>query len=479
MEEFQNQTNIKSDKKFSLKNILLIVIPVIVLVIILLSSIFFMIGRKTNNTQDLGLIFDENKLIPVKIDNLYGYISPKNGKIVIKPTFQTAGAFYGNYASVSYKENDSTKYGIIDKTGKVKLSSNYNSDIQNILEYGLVLVNNKLYNKNLKPITDDLTNVSYDNNGYSHYTKYNATGKIAEFGILNKDGKKVYTYKVKNSETSFDCSIHDAHESLGEIYAVTNIDNKYGIVNLASGKLVYNYTDNYISAEGDNIFEISNSNNNSKTVICIVKNKIVYEINDNVDVSYYDYSKKILEIYNSSAKSSEKYTYYDISKKSTLSEKPQRPSDNSLASLIGYSSFSTNGKYGIMKKEKVILSCDYKSIDFLSPTTFNYIKNKKHQELVFARRDDEMQLINLKNKKILKTFNTTSIKDYSTSTFVTGQMDNSKEKFVYNMLTGKMETFDSNAKITVYSNYVTVSTNNTLAYYNSNLKNIYTDNNNK
>lgn len=476
MEELQNQTENQTETKKSMKNIILIIVAAIVLVVILLSSIFFMMGRGNSSTKDLGLIFDEDKLIPVKVDDLYGYISPKNGKMVIKPNFKTANAFYGNYASVSYSEDGSTKYGIIDKSGKIKLSSDYSSGVKVISEYGLVIVDNTLYNKNLKPLTDENTYVSYKDFGYSYFIKSDKNGKNTECGIFNQNGKKVYSYKFKDSESSFYCSISNANEALGEIYAVTNIDDtKYAIVNLENGKVVYNYSDKYISADDDNIFRVKSNDNSNEayTTLCIAKNKVAYETTDDVDVSYYDYDKQILEIYNSSASYSNRYSYYDLKNKSTLSEKPEKSSTDSLASLIGYSSFSNNGKYGIMKGDKVILPCEYSDIEFLSPTTFNYLKDKKHQELVLAKKDNEISLINLQNQKVITSFKSSSVTTYSTSTFIKGKLKDSGEYFVYNMSTEKTATFGSSSTVSVYSNYITVFKDNILTYYNTNLKDIY------
>jgi hypothetical protein len=462
--------------KKSLKSMLLILIAVLAIVVLVLGGILFVIGRGNSDSKNLKLIFDEDKLIPVKVDNLYGYISPKNGKMVINPNFKSANAFYGNYASVSYDENGSTKYGIIDKSGKVKLSTAYSSGITVLSEYGLFIVDNVLYNNNLKALTDKTTKVDYEDLGYCSYIKYDKNGKSVQGGIINSKGKKVYSYKFKDSENFFACHISSADESLGETYAVVNVNNeKYAIVNLANGKVVYNYSDKYISAEKDNIFTIStlNGDSASATILCISKNKIAYETSDYSSVSYYDYEKKILELRDSNASYSNRYKYYDMKNKSILSEKPEKSSTDSLAALIGYNSYSNNSKYGIMKADKVILTCDYDEFEFLSPTTFNYIKSKKNQELVLAKKDNEYSLINLKNKKTITSFKASSVTTYSTSTFIKGKLKDSGENFVYNMSTGKTMTFDSKATVSVYSNYITVSKDGTLTYYNTNLKEIY------
>ena len=473
MEENSNE-NQKTKK--SLKSMLPILIAIIAIVVLVLSGILFVIGRGNSDSKDLKLIFDEDKLIPIKVNDLYGYISPKNGKMVINPTFKIANAFYGNYASVSYDENGSPKYGIIDKSGKVKLSTTYSSGLKVLSEYGLFIVDNVLYNKNLKALTDETTKVDYVDFGYCSYIKYDTNGKSVQCGIINPKGKKVYSYKFKDSEDFFACHISSADESLGENYAVANINNeKYAIVNLSNGKVIYDYSDKYISAGKDNIFTLStiDSDSASATILCIAKNKIAYETSDYSSASYYDYEKRILELYDSTATYSDRYKYYDMKTKSILSEAPEKSSTDSLATLIGYSSYSTNSKYGVMKDDKVILTCEYDKIEFLSPTTFNYIKSKRNQELVLAKKDNEYSLINLKNKKTITSFKASSVSTYSTSTFIKGKLKDSGENFVYNMSTGKTMTFDSKATVSVYSNYITVSKDGTLTYYNTNLKEIY------
>ena len=481
-EEIQNQTeNINQPKtkkaKISIKKLIPIIIAILVIIVLVVSGLFFIVGRGKSNSKDLSLIFDENKLIPVKVDDLYGYISPKNGKMVINPSFKTANSFYGNYATVAYTENNSTKYGIIDKTGKVKLSTDSSYKIKALSEYGLFIVDDTLYNSKLKALSDENTKVSYEDLGYSSYIKKDSSGKNLEGGIINPKGKKVYSYKFKDNESYFSCSIADINDALNEYYAVVNVDNEnYGIVNLSNGKLIYKYSNKYISASDDNIFKIYSANDSSsglESIICIYKDKIAYEANNDTDISYYDYAKKILQIQNKSADYSNRYTYYNLNTKKTLDDKPEKQNQDALASLTGYYSFSANSKYGIMKNEKQILPCEYDDIEFLPTTTFEYLKDKKHVEYVFAKKDKEYQLINLKNKKVITSFNTSSITSYSTSTFVKGRLRDSNQYFVYNMSTKKTMTFDSSATVSVYSNYITVSKDGDTTYYNTDLKEIY------
>ena len=297
----------KTKNKKSTKNIVFIIIAILVALVLILTGIFFVIGHGKKNSKNLALIFSEDKLIPVKVDDLYGYISPKDGSMVINPKFTAANSFYGNFASVSYLEDGETKYGIIDKNGNIKYSADSSYDIAVLSEYGIFIINDVLYNSNFKPLTDENTEVSYENLGYSSYMKKDNNGKYIECGIINPNGKKVYSYKFKDSEDYFSCSIGDNSEALKENYAAINInDEKYAIINLENGKVVYDFTDKYIYASDDNIFEIYSEDGASiDSIVCILNNKIAYQTSDNVQISYYDYDKKIIEI--------EKYSddYYD------------------------------------------------------------------------------------------------------------------------------------------------------------------------
>lgn len=360
---------------------------------------------------------------------------------------------------------------MIDQKGNVQLSSQ--SNIKYISEYGLYIADNKLYNENLKSLTDDNIKVSYKGQGYSSYIKYDKNNKPIEGGILNKRGKRLYSYKFKDSEEFFSCTISEVDESLNEQYAKINIDNKkYAIVNLKNGKIVYDYTDKSILVDDNNIFTIS-LNDKEKSIICLSKNKIAYETSDNVEISYYDIKNKILQIYDNTKDHSNRYSYYDVKNKKMLSEKPFNEINNSIESLTGYISFSSNNKHGVMKENTTILPCEYDDIEFLSPTTFNFIKSKTRKELVFTKKDDIYELIDLKNKKSIFSFKSPKIDTYTQSTFVKAKATDSKQICVYNLLTGKSMNFDSDSQISIYSNYIIVTKNNTQTYYNTKLNEIF------
>ncbi len=456
--------------KQKVKKLLPIIIAAIVILVLIITTLIFTLGRK-NDDKVIGLTFDPDKPIPVKQNDLYGYISASNGKEIISAQYTQANSFYGDYAIVELKEDSSTKNCVIDKKGKIKLSSS--STIKYISEYGLYIADETLYNENFKALTDDNEKVSYKGLGYSSYIKYDENNKAIEGGVLNNTGKKIYSYKFKDSEDFFSCTISEADERLEEEYAKVNVDNKnYAIINLKNGKIVYDYTDKSILVDDDNIFTIS-SDDNQKSVICLSKNKIVYETSDDVEISYYDIDNRILQIYDSNKDYSNRYSYYDLKNKNMLSEKPSKETDNAIESLTGYKSFTSNNKHGVMKGDKTILSCEYDDIEFLSPTTFNFIKSKTRKELVLAKKDGNYELINLKNKKSIFSFKASSVDSYSQSTFVKAKLSDSKETCVYNLLTGKSMTFDSDSQVSVYSNYIIVTKNNSKTYYNTKLNEIY------
>lgn len=456
--------------KQKVKKLLPIIIAAIVILVLIITTLIFTLGRK-NDDKVIGLTFDPDKPIPVKQNDLYGYISASNGKEIISAQYTQANSFYGDYAIVELKEDSSTKNCVIDKKGKIKLSSS--STIKYISEYGLYIADETLYNEDFKALTDDNEKVSYKGLGYSSYIKYDENNKAIEGGVLNNTGKKIYSYKFKDSEDFFSCTISEADERLEEEYAKVNVDNKnYAIINLKNGKIVYDYTDKSILVDDDNIFTIS-SDDNQKSVICLSKNKIVYETSDDVEISYYDIDNRILQIYDSNKDYSNRYSYYDLKNKNMLSEKPSKETDNAIESLTGYKSFTSNNKHGVMKGDKTILSCEYDDIEFLSPTTFNFIKSKTRKELVLAKKDGNYELINLKNKKSIFSFKASSVDSYSQSTFVKAKLSDSKETCVYNLLTGKSMTFDSDSQVSVYSNYIIVTKNNSKTYYNTKLNEIY------
>jgi|GEM_PF-4164283 len=83
------------------------------------------------------------------------------------------------------------------------------------------------------------------------------------------------------------------------------------------------------------------------------------------------------------------------------------------------------------------------------------------------------KVFNLKNKKTIFSFKSSNVDSYSYSTFVKATLSDSEETSVYNLLTGKSMNFDSDSQVSIYSNYIIVTKNNTKTYYNTKFAEIY------
>ena len=450
-----------------------IIAIIIILIFIIIATLFSNSGR-SNFNKYIALTLEKNAPIPIEKGKLYGYISANDGKELIPAKYTNAKPFYGNYAIVENLENKVTSYIIIDKNGKEKISST--KPITYVIDYGLYIIDNCLYNENLKKLSDKDMIVTYKDYGFSSYTKNNENGKPIESGILNSSGKTIYSYKFNDEDSKFSFTISNCDKSINEQYAkITINNNKFAIINLNNGKIVYDFTENSIIVDDNNVFKILS--NQTNTSICILKNKIAYSTNDDVNISYYDLSKKIIQIYNKNSDYTNRYSYYDLNKNKLLDKKPEKSSSNStLSSLTGYNSITSNNKHGIAKNEKTILTCEYDDIQFLPFNIFNYIKTEKNQELAITKLNNIYSIINLKNKKNIISFNSFGIDTYSSSTFIKAPIIDTKEICVYNLLTGKQLNFDANSQIIVHPNYIIVINENNKTYYNCNLKAIYTIN---
>ena len=261
--DFSNDNNKSKRKKLLVVGILL------VLAIVLFIGSIFLKSKNANikKSENVNLIFDEEALIKVKKDNKYGYIDT-NGKFVLDPIYKEAKDFYGNYTIVETKDEI---YQVIDKKGKAKFQSKYAADIDYNSENNIWILNHQLYDSALNKISPDNINVRYGNYEYLKWEDVNEKSA----GIINSSGKITYTYKYQNDENYFDMTPSKITSILDEQYCIVNVDSgkyeKYGIVNCATGKLVYDYSKYYISDRGDNIFKITNEDSQDSVSLIYIK----------------------------------------------------------------------------------------------------------------------------------------------------------------------------------------------------------------
>lgn len=474
---FSNNTtpNNITNKKFN-KKVLLLIICCLLVIIIALLVYYKCFGKKD---LDKTLIFDDDTLIKVEKDGKYGYIN-SDGKFVLDPIYKDATNFQGNYAMVKTTANvngtESEVYQLIDNKGNVKAQSEYPTDIEYISEYNIWVINKQLYNSSLKKLSSDKVKVEYQNYGYLSWEDVNEKSA----GIMNTSGKVTYTYNYENGEDYLFVTPSYTNSTLSERYCITNINNKkYAIVNCDTGKLVYDYTENYISDQDNNIFQVSKSNLwEFISLVYVQDNKIAYQTNSkNVDLIYYDAG--YVQIRDEDKDYDNKYSFLDVKTGNISSTRPSSNSDtnvnhetNEWEELTGITKKSCGNGFGLVKGEKEILPCEWNSIDYFGTLLYQYLTSKG-KDYVMAKKDQKTYIVDLKKGKSVVEFNSSSIQDNKTSTFIYYKDSSTNEIIIYNLITGKTIKIDSQNKLIVYPNYITIEENNKTNYYNTNLKLIY------
>ena len=475
-------------KKNNNKNIIIIIGAAFLAVVIGLI-LFFVLrgGKKGSEYASLNYIFDPNKPIVIESNNLYGYIT-SSGKTMIEPKYKKAGSFYGDYAVVTVENTNESSYldyvyQIIDRKGKVIVTSESYTAPKYYTDYDVWVIDGALYDSKLNRIIDEGVTVSYESDGFFSFVDYAHNTS----GIINSKGKVIF--KWEGTSVSLDISENDNLED--DLYAtVTVYKEKQVIVSLKSGKVLYTVDDakkKYIYVSDDNIFSLRNRDDYSVLNYMYFKDdKLVYENSELYDLDLEDYNKGILKLnYGSKYKDlgkTSRYAYYDINTKKESENKPSSSSSTSTdidmdELTYGYKQFSCSSKDGLMAGENIVLPCEYDNIDFVNSSLYKYVKMEKKQDLVLLEKDDVTTLFNLKNKKELISFDTTSVYDYSTTTFIKatiyGEKYTKENIVIYNVLSGKSMTFEGDKDISIYSNYIVVEEDDSDVYFNTNLEQIY------
>lgn len=482
-QQFQQQSvQQPKQKSGNNKKIFLLIIAIVVIVLLVFVIKHFFVDGNVENSNKLNRKFetsfakyDADSLIPVKKDDKYGYIN-SDGEIVIEPQYEEASQFYGDYAEVKlYNEKGRTVEHIIDKNGISQLSDNFWVSVDYIDDYNFLIIDGKLYDSSLKKLSSDEVKVYSEDYGYLKWK--NTTDGIA--GIMDLTGKITYTYKLKNDEKNLLIDPADIDEDFKERYCVVIIDNeKYAIVNCDTGKVIYDYTDNYIFSENDNIFSIWDDQiNDVISRIYIQNDKIIYQTTDeDIDLKYYNGYVLIKD-------EKKGNSYIDVKTGKITDKKPSSLGDIDISSLdkweknTDYIKFSCDDGYGLKKDGNIKLTCEWSYIKYFDLTLYKYLSSKG-MEYVLADNAKKSYLINLKDGKVVTEFNISdcwSIKTYEDSTFIYYEDEETGKYVFYNLITGKSLTVESASDIDLYANYVTIKENNKLNYYNMNLKLIYTE----
>ena len=462
-------------KKNSIKKFIIIGVVALLGLLIIIFGIKLLFG-KSSGDKYLENIFDPKKPIAIKKGNLYGFID-SNGKVMIEPKYESVSDFYGDYARVygeAMVDGEATKmYQLIDKKGNVKFSSKYSDEMEYYEKSGLWVINKVLYNSSLKQISKEGVEIDDDSEGY--FVWINKNNNTA--GVINSKGKVVYTYHFNPGESYISLDASDVHDDLKNTYCKINVENKkYALINCDTGKVVYDFSEKYISVYDDNIFKIyDESHDVFQSIIYVQGDKVVYESNSkDVDLDYY---YGYIEIEDYSKNYDEKYSYIDTKNPNKVLSKNDVTINTSIDRwelFTGYTSYKCNNGYGLMKNDKVILSCEWDDIDFLGLDLYKYLSSKG-KNYILVEKDKKTYLLNVKNGKKVVEFNSNYVDDDYDTTFLYYKDKDTSEQVIYNLLSGKTLRIHKDDSVYTYSNYVKVKSDKKTEYYNTDLKLIYTE----
>ena len=261
-----NKNNKENNKYF---NRSIKILPIIAFVFVLVLGIYIFI----NNVNA-----DKVNLIKIEEKSKVGYIN-KLGNVVVRPKFLYGTDFYSGYAIV---KNYNNLYGIIDSSGSNAIafgnifSASIYDDRYIVTKFTNDGLKMGLLNANLKDVTRFIyDNLSYIDDGLFMYTKDDV------MGIMNKDGKEIYSYKVDEVDDrniSVEVSNITNNESKNK-YAKVKINSSSTIINIQTGKEVYKYTLDDIRVLDNNVFYIKKNSENNLYFI-IKDDKVVFESRD-------------------------------------------------------------------------------------------------------------------------------------------------------------------------------------------------------
>ena len=429
--------------------------------------------------------------IPVKKDGKYGYIDSK-GSFVIEPQYKSASDFNGNYAQVSKKEEGKkgTQYYVIDKKGNVKLSASSVYDLDYEYDYDLWVVNHTLYDNSLNKLSADDISVQYSYGYYGYFVWNDENSKKA--GIIDKNGKITYSYEFKDGESKFTFFPSEIEYPIQNRYCIINIDDtKYGIINCATGKMVYGLQGNYIEDCRDNIFKISESKGSNFLLYIYIQNDQIMLETSNENASIYSSGGYVLlkDLENNmflsvDIISNEKFDSLIMDKNPAITYWTEWEDYKKLHEYIDMSNYLL----GLKRDENVIIPSKYEKFEYFG------VKNQKFlssygKDYILAFTNKKAYLLDLKDGKIIYEFSTDRVvipDDYYTnvfdnlplSTFILYFDDESQGTMVYNIITGKTKKANIDSMLDIDCaaiNYCVIEENNKRDYYNMDLELIYSE----
>ena len=374
-------------------------------------------------------------------------INAKTGeKIIDKVNYYD---WYGNFGVVECEEYDY----IVDKKGKILFYTedeiNYNpvANLWDVLSYDA----EKIY-KNDGELFDELDTHTIDDEGLYYYN-YSDKLKIYDYN-------KKLIYEKELDKDIEDVLVETYTSSFDEVYAAINLvdedDNyKSAIINLKEGNIVYDYVDDEINCEDDNLFTIGDK------YLFIHNDKVTFEFDE--EVEDYSLSDKYVTINDD---------IYDLRTMNKINKLVYIPDyeENLIERETGLEITAclkgVNIKYGLKYKGKELLSCEHEDISYYS-YDFNKLLLKSNKLYVQISDNFETYIYDVNNEKKLK--------DVTIFGIISDIYEN-EDSYFYNVLNGKSvnnkngeELYDS------YDNYyvLTDEDESYYSYYDSNFKKFY------
>jgi len=454
--------------------------PVLVLAVIVLAVVaggaWWMMrnGRNQNEVSpntigvvNTDIIFDQTAPIPAIFGNSYGYISPDDGAQVIAPRFLSAERFYGEYAVTKTGEN-----GVVSNTLVINRAGEIIFDLDGDaaatyydIENNLWMIDGDAYNIDLQKLSPANTKSQYIGNGYLLVTTETENSPVAEAqdntaeNDVADDNNNNNDNDESSSSSSSDNEQNPSSTVSGSIYNLDNkkvydckaycsaftlkADNKvYGVVriwgdssrviNLSSGEVIYQTTQGIISLQEDVLVERSGSN---ETFLKIQNNQVVKTVQPEATVTVSNSNEYVIE------------TCSDASK---------------------YTIKSIDGR--------VVSNCDIDNYYELPTNLYLAYRNKFKKSPILVVKNDELQLLNMNDSQVMKTYSGQNAMLFEDSPFLYMQNLLNNESRICNILSESNDACqglgNESQSVEGYGNYFTVSGGASEHIYNAEMKEI-------
>ena len=437
------------------------IVSAIAIVALLLGN--HKLASKANVVGDVNLnyLFDETAPIPAEQSGQYGYLDPENGGWTITPQYLSASSFYGDYAAVSYSQANVQKTAIINRSGETVVVQESGSvdayyDIQN----NIWVVGGDVYDSSMQKLNADGTTGNYIGNGYilsSAQIEKNINGNQETVSDSDEADEEGVTSSVESTVES------------GSTYTetISKIEDLKGNVHYDCQTLC---VANTTSDREENVYAVVRGWGEPAKIIKLPGGEVLYtasgtnQIHTLHDVTFAE-----------DTGNAKKYLKVEDGKVAIVSSKVE-DIRATISNTGEYYAEECNGRNSILKiNGETVMKCDVQAYTELSENTYLMYQATFSKDLLFIEREDKIELVNLKDANVLHAFELGVVTTYDNSPFFYVLADNGTAK-VCNLLKGTdkcIDVEDSNADITGFGNYFTVTSGSNIKTYNANLEMIH------